>query len=264
MSALSIAAVDSWTLTKRSLTRWRREPMTPVAGILFSFMFMLMFGFLFGGAMQVPGGGDYLDFVVPGILGMSMMFGLEATMLNVVQDKRAGLADRFRAMPMSQVAVIGGRAGADVLDSVVNLTALVGCGLLLGWRFGGSAGEFALAMALLLLLRLSMIWVGIFLGVMIDSPDATALVQILVFPVAFVSSVFAPTETMPGWLAPIADWNPLSATVAAVRELLASPGVGGAGSWPVEHALLLAAVWPVVITLVFGTLAARGYQRRGR
>lgn len=264
MSTLTTAAADSWTLTRRTLTRWRREPMTPIAGILFSFMFMLMFGFLFGGAMRVPGGGDYVDFVVPGILGMSMMFGLEATMLNVVQDKNAGLADRFRAMPMSRVAVIGGRAVADMLDSTLNLVALVGCGLLIGWRFGGSAGELVLAIALLLLLRLSMIWVGIFLGVVIGSPDATALVQILVFPLAFLSSVFVPTATMPGWLAPVADWNPLSATVAAVRELLASPGVGGSGAWPVEHATLLAVAWPVVITLVFGALSVRGYQRLGR
>ncbi|UYM06799.1 ABC transporter permease [Solicola gregarius] len=263
MSILTDTVGDSWTLTKRALIHWQREPMTPVAGILFSFMFMLLFGFLFGGAMQVPGGGDYLDFVVPGILGMSMMFGLEATMLNVVQDKSAGLADRFRAMPMSRSAVVGGRAVADVLDSGLNLVALVGCGLLIGWRFDASPAEFAAALGLLVLLRMSMIWVGIFLGVMIDSPDATALVQILVFPLGFVSSVFVPTATMPDWLAPIADWNPLSATVAAVRELLASPGTGG-DAWPVEHATLLAVGWPIVITFVFGVLAVRGYQRLGR
>ena len=263
MSTLTNTVGDSWTLTKRALLHWRREPMTPVAGILFSFMFMLMFGFLFGGAMQVPGGGDYVDFVVPGILGMSMMFGLESTMLNVVADKRAGLSDRFRAMPMSRSAILGGRAVADTLDSTLNLVALVGCGLLIGWRFDASPFDFLAAMALLLLLRASMIWVGIFLGVMIDSPDATALVQILVFPLGFVSSVFVPTETMPGWLAPIADWNPLSATVAAVRELLSSPGTGGE-AWAVENAALLAVAWPLLLGVVFGALAVRGYQKLGR
>ena len=263
MSTLTSTAGDSWTLTKRALVRWQREPMTPIAGILFSFMFMLMFGFLFGGAMRVPGGGDYVDFVVPGILGMSMMFGLESTMLNVVQDKQAGLSDRFRAMPMSRSAILGGRALADVLDSALNLVALVGCGLLIGWRFDASPVDFLSAMALLLLLRASMIWVGIFLGVVINSPDATALVQILVFPLGFVSSVFVPTATMPGWLAPIADWNPLSATVAAVRELLASPGTGG-GAWAVENAMVLAVAWPVALTVVFGALSVRGYRRLGR
>lgn len=263
MSTFTNTVGDSWTLTKRALIHWQRQPMTPIAGVLFSFMFMLMFGFLFGGAMHVPGGGDYVDFVVPGILGMSMMFGLEATMLNVVEDKKAGLSDRFRAMPMSRSAVLGGRAVADVLDAGLNLVALVGCGLLIGWRFDASAAEFIAAMALLLLLRTSMIWVGVFLGVVIDSPDATALVQILVFPLAFLSSVFVPTATMPGWLAPIADWNPLSATVAAVRDLLTSPGAGG-DAWPVEHAALLAVAWPAAITLVFGTLAVHGYKRLGR
>ena len=263
MSTFANTVGDSWTLTKRALMHWQRQPMTPIAGVLFSFMFMLMFGFLFGGAMHVPGGGDYVDFVVPGILGMSMMFGLESTMLNVVEDKKAGLSDRFRTMPMSRAAVLSGRASADVLDAGLNLVALVGCGLLIGWRFDASTAEFVAAMALLLLLRTSMIWVGVFLGVVIDSPDATALVQILVFPLAFVSSVFVPTSTMPDWLAPIADWNPLSATVAAVRELLGSPGAGG-NAWPVEHATLLATGWPVVITAVFGALAVRGYKRRGR
>ncbi len=263
MSTLASAVGDSWTLTKRALVHWQREPMTPIAGVLFSFMFMVMFGFLFGGAMHVPGGGDYVDFVVPGILGMSMMFGLESTMLNVVQDKRAGLSDRFRAMPMSRSAVLGGRAVADVLDSVLNLVALVGCGLLIGWRFDASPAAFLLAMALLLLLRASMIWVGIFLGVVINSPDATALVQILVFPLGFVSSVFVPTSTMPGWLAPVADWNPLSATVAAVRELLSSPGTGG-DAWAVDNAMLLAVAWPVVLAVVFGVLSVHGYRRLGR
>jgi len=263
VSTLTSTVGDTWTLTKRALVRWQREPMTPIAGILFSFMFMLMFGFLFGGAMHVPGGGDYVDFVVPGILGMSMMFGLEATMLNVVQDKRAGLSDRFRAMPMSRSAILGGRAAADVLDSTLNLVALVGCGLLIGWRFEASPVHFVAAMALLLLLRASMIWVGIFLGVVINSPDATALVQILVFPLAFLSSVFVPPETMPGWLAPIADWNPLSATVAAVRELLASPGTG-ADAWPVDNAIALAVAWPVALTVVFALLSVRGYRKLGR
>jgi len=191
------------------------------------------------------------------------MFGLEATMLNVVQDKRAGLSDRFRAMPMSRSAILGGRAAADVLDSTLNLVALVGCGLLIGWRFEASPVHFVAAMALLLLLRASMIWVGIFLGVVINSPDATALVQILVFPLAFLSSVFVPPETMPGWLAPIADWNPLSATVAAVRELLASPGTG-ADAWPVDNAIALAVAWPVALTVVFALLSVRGYRKLGR
>lgn len=263
MSELRLASLDSWVLTQRHLARWRRQPMTPIASILFSFMFMLMFGFLFGGAMNVPGGGDYVDFVVPGILGMSMMFGLEATMLNVVQDKQSGLSDRFRAMPMSRFAVVGGRAAADLLDSVVNLAGLVLCGLLIGWRFDASVVEFVAAMGLLVLLRLSMIWVGIFLGVVVESPDATALIQILVFPLAFVSSVFAPTESMPGWLAPVADWNPLSATVAAVRDLLGGPGTTG-DAWPVEHAAALAVGWPIAMTVVFGALAIRGYRRLER
>lgn len=231
-------------------------------------MLVLMFGYLFGGAMSVPGGntsggGDYREFLLPGMFVMTMAFGLETTMTSVATDAARGVTDRFRSLPMSPSAVVLGRSIADMLNSVLGLTVMVACGLLVGWRWNGSLGEALLAVGLLLLLRFSLLWVGIYLGLVAKSPEAVAAVQILVWPVLFLSNTFVAPQTMPGWLGAISEWNPLSATVGATRELFGNPGWGGE-SLAAQNTLVLAAAWPLVILAVFFPLCVRRYRRPGR
>lgn len=255
------AVRDAWTVTRRDLTHWTNQPGLLVANLLFSVMVLLMFGFLFGGAMAVPG--DYWEFLVPGVFALTMVFGIESTFTAVSTDLARGVTDRFRSLPMAGSAVVVGRASADLLNSVATLAVLVGTGFAVGWQAHGGLAATLAAFSLLLLLRLAMLWVGIYLGLVARSPEAVMALQILVWPVGFVSNAFVSPATMPGWLGPIAEWNPLSATVAAVRELFGNPG-WASDSWVATHPVLPAVLWPVLLIAVFFPLSVRRYRRLSR
>ena len=247
-------ASDSWTLTRRTLLHWRNQPGQLVLGLLFPVMVLLMFAYLFGGAMAVPGGGDYREFLLPGMFALTMAFGLENTYTAVAADARRGVTDRFRTMPISAAAVVTGRSVADMLTAAVGLAALIGVGLAVGWRWHHGLGNALLAVGLLLLLRYALLWAGIWLALTAGRPETLMAVQILVWPLGFLSSVFAAPETMPGWLGPLAEWNPLSATADATRELFGNPGPSTGRTWP-------AIAWPLLLLAVFVPLAIRRYRR---
>ncbi|WP_369193205.1 ABC transporter permease [Streptomyces djakartensis] len=257
------ALSDSWVLTGRSLAHWARNPAPVVIGLLFPIMMVLMFGYLFGGAMQVPGGGSYREFLVPGMFAMTMVFGIEVTMLAVISDAAKGVTDRFRAMPTSSGAVVTGRSIADMLNSVLGLTVMILCGLAVGWRANSGTGQALAAVGLLLLLRFALLWVGIYLGLVFTDTAAVTAVQTLVWPLGFLSNAFVSPDTMPGWLAAVSEWNPLSATVTATRRLFGNPG-WDTGTWASDQAMVMAVVWPLIIFAVFFPLSVRRYQRLGR
>ncbi|GAA1665310.1 ABC transporter permease [Streptomyces yatensis] len=255
--------VDSWTMTRRGLAHWARQPVQVVVQLVFPVLILLMFAYFLGGGMTVPGGGDYKDFLVPGTLALTMVFGLEGTMLAITQDLNKGVIDRFRSMPMARSAVLVGRSVLDMLQSALGLLVLLGVGLAMGWRWHGGVGDGLLAVGLLLWLRFAMLWLGIFLGMAAGRPEMVQAVQILVWPVGFLSNVFASPETMPGWLGALAVWNPMSATATAIRDLFGGPGGGGEG-WAAGHAQLLAVCWPLALIAVFAPLAVRRYGRLSR
>lgn len=255
-------ARESWLMAERDLRHWRREPWTPIFGILFSIMLVLVFGYLFGGAVALPGGGDYLAYLLPGMLALSMMFGVESTMSAMATDSRKGITDRFRSLPITGVAVPLGRVGADLLNSSLQLAVLMAGGLLVGWSVDGDVGDVALAVVVLLWLRLAVLWVGVFLGLTFRAEGALMAVQVLVWPVGFLSGVIVPPETMPAWLGAVADLNPVSATAAACRELFGNP-TGLTDGLLADHALALALAWPAVLIAVFVPLSVRAYRRLG-
>lgn len=263
LSRLGWALADTWTITRRDLNHWALRPGTVALGWLFPVMVVLMFGGLFGGAISVPDGGGYFEFLMPGMFAMNVLFGLETTMTAVTTDAARGVTDRFRSMPMSSSAVVSGRCVADMLNSAVGLSIMVGAGLLLGWRWHGGPGSALAAVGLLLLLRFALLWVGVFVGLVARGPESVAAVQILVWPIGFLSNVFVDPGTMPGWLGAIAEWNPLSATASATRGLFGNPGFGG-GSWIAQHATLMAVVWPALLAAVFLPLSVRTFIKLGR
>jgi ABC-type multidrug transport system permease subunit len=262
LTRLRWALADGWTVARRDLIHWANQPMTVVFGIVFPIIITLAFGYLFGGAVRVPEGADYFAFLMPGMYGMTMLFGLSATMVAVTTDASKGVTDRFRSMPMAPSAVLIGRAIADLLNSVLVLAGLLACGLAVGWRPATLSGALG-AVGLLLLLRFSLLWAGIYLGLLTRDPGGVVAIQTLEFPIGFLSNAFVAPSTMPGWLGALSEWNPLSSTVAAARELFGNPGWGG-DSWVAQHAVLMAVVWPAVITVVFFVLSVRLYQRLDR
>jgi ABC-2 type transport system permease protein len=264
------ALIDTWTVAGRDLTHWQRRPGAALVNLLFPLLILLMFGYFFGGQMTGfggAGGAGYREFLVPGVFGMTMLFGVEATMLAVSVDANRGITDRFRSLAMSPIAVVGGRSVADLLNSVVGLAVMIAGGLVIGWRWRDGLGSALHAVALLLLLRFALIWVGVYLGLVIKGPEGVAAVQILVWPVSFLSNAFVDPATMPGWLGTVAQWNPLSATVSAIRELFSNPAgtqLVGEQSWIAEHSVLMATLWPVLLLAVFVPLSALRYRRLSR
>ncbi|RAO00269.1 Daunorubicin/doxorubicin resistance ABC transpor ter permease protein DrrB [Micromonospora saelicesensis] len=251
---------DSGTLIWRGLARWRRDPGPLIASLGFNILIVLMFAYLFGGALQVPGGGSYREFLMPGMFVMTMVFGISLTTIAIAEDLERGVTDRLRSMPVSPLAPLAARAVADMLFAVVTLGVLLLTGLAIGWRAHGGVGATLAAVGLILLLRFALIWVGIFLGLVARGQTAVVAVQTLEFPLGFLSNAFVAPSTMPAWLGAVAAWNPLSATVGATRELFGNPGWGG-DSWAAQHYPLLAVLWPLVLVAVFLPLSVARYRR---
>lgn len=255
---------DAVTIAQRDLRHWIQQPANIMITWLFPVMIALMFGGLFGGAMEVPPGSSYFEFLMPGMFTLIMLFGLESTVLAVTADSSRGVIDRFRSLPISSSAVVLGRSLADMLSSVIGLIILIVAGLLLGWRWHHGVLPAIGAFGLLLLLRFALLWIGIFIGLNQKSPEAASPIQILVWPVGFLSNVFVDPSTMPTWLGALAAWNPLSATAAASRQLFGNPEFSiTAATWASQHALALAVLWPLLITAVFLPLSARRFRQIG-
>ncbi|MFI1678963.1 ABC transporter permease [Streptomyces sp. NPDC020607] len=260
------ALADCWNVTRRYLTHFLRQPVTIAWQLGFPIISVLLYGFVFGEAMKVPGGGedgDYKQFLMPGMFVMTMAFGFMNTAMGVVTDSTKGVIDRFRSMPMAPSAVASGRGLADLIVACAELTILALTALAIGWRSGADVVDTLLAFALLLLLRFSLIWVGVYLGLVVPTPEAAGGLYAVAFPLTMISSVFVAPSLMPDWLAPVAAWNPVSSTGTATRELFGNPGAGGT-SWVEQHAVLMAVVWPVVISLVFLPMAVRRFRRLSR
>jgi ABC-2 type transport system permease protein len=262
---LGWAIADAWVITLRDLTHWARQPGALIANtLLFPVMIVLMFGYLLGGAMTVPGGGDYRDFLMPGMFAMTMVFGTGATLAAVSADAARGVTDRFRSLPMAAPAVIAGRAAADMLNSAAALAVLTGCGFLVGWHPHRGAACAIAALGLLLLLRFAFVWIGVYLGLRFyPNPEAVTAVRTLEFPIGFLGNPFVAVSTMPAWLGAIAQWNPLSSTVSATRQLFGAP-TGAHPSWITDHAVLMAVAWPLLLIAVFLPLSLHRYRRLSR
>lgn len=263
LARLRRAARDGWLIAGRDMAQWVREPQMILWGLVMPIMFVVLFAYVLGSAMVVPGGGSYQAFVMPGMFVQTMAFGIGETLAAVQADAGRGVMDRFRSMPMAPSAVVVGRCIANMVYSIVSLVIMVLAGLAVGWRWEGTPTAALAGFGLLLLLRLAFLWIGIYLGLKAKSAEAANSVFGLLFPVTMLSNAFVATALLPVWLGVIADWNPLSATVTATRELFGNP-TGDPTGWVGENALLLAIMWPMVITAVTLPLAVRAYQKLSR
>jgi ABC transporter DrrB family efflux protein len=254
MSSVPYAVSDTLVLAKRSLFRIRRQPDLLVGYTIQPIMFVVLFAYVFGGAIATPGFEDYTDFLLPGIIVQSMVFGGFVTALGLSEDVKKGLIDRFRSLPMWTPAVVTGRILADVGTNAIQLAILLAVGLLIGFRFSSSAPEVLVGVLLLFLIGYAFSWVFAFLGLTASSPEAAnAYGFTILFPLTFISSAFVPTETMPSWLEPFAEHNPFTTMVDAVRALFLGT--------PAGNDIWLAVVWCIVIIAVFAPLSVWRYRR---
>ena len=253
MTALVYAVSDTLVLAERSIKRIRRQPDLLVGFTVQPVMFVLLFVYVFGGAIATPGL-DYVDFLMPGIIVQSMVFGGFVTALGLAEDLKKGLIDRFRSLPMWSPAVLSGRILADVGTNVIQLVVMFTVGIAAGFRFSTSVPEVVAGIALLLLIGYAFSWVFAFIGLTASSPEAAnAYGFTILFPVTFVSSAFVPPETMPSWLQPIAENNPFTTMVDAARALFVGTPAGN-DVWG-------AVAWSLGIIAVFSALSIWRYRR---
>jgi ABC-2 type transport system permease protein len=259
---LRAALRDAGLIAQRDMMQWVHEPQMIVWGLMFPVMSVLLFAYVFGSAMEVPGDGSYREFLMPGIFAQTMAFGIGETMAAVQADTAKGVTDRFRSMPIAPSAVVVGRAAAGMVYSAASLALMIVCGLAIGWRWHGTLAEALVAVGLLLLLRFAFLWVGIALGLKARSAEAANSMFGLLYPVTMLSSAFVAPELMPSWLGTVVEWNPISSTITATRDLFGNPGTGG--GWMADNAVLMSLVWPLAITAVALPLTVRIFQRLSR
>jgi len=254
MSSLGYAVSDTMVLAKRSLLRIPRAPDLLLAFTVQPIMFVLLFVYVFGGAIQTPGYDDYVDFLMPGIIVQTMSFGGFVTALGLSEDLKKGLIDRFRSLPMARSAVLAGRTLADVVTNLLSLVVMTVVGLLVGLTFSSSPFEVFAGVLLMLLFGYAFSWVFAYVGLTASSPEAAqSLGFIAIFPLTFASSAFVPPESMPDWLQAFAEINPFTTVVDAMRALW----VGG----PANNDIWAAVAWSLGLIVVFAPLSVRRYRR---
>jgi ABC transporter DrrB family efflux protein len=261
VNGLPAPIADGLVIAWRTLKRVPRIPELAIFAILQSIMFVVLFAYVFGGAIPLPGGGSYREYLMPGIFVQTLAFAGITTAIAFADDMTKGIIDRFRSLPMARSAVLSGRTFADVIYTLGILVVLMASGLVVGWRVHSSLGDFLLAVALMIFFTYAMAWVGVYLGLVAPTVETVQqLGFLIIFPLTFLSNAFVPTETLPAVLQPIAEWNPISALTQATRQLFGNPSPFPSGSFPSEHPYLLSVAWTVAILLAFVPLGIRRYR----
>jgi ABC transporter DrrB family efflux protein len=255
---------DTWLMAGRNLRRLPRAPEQIGGAIAQPVMFTLLFTYVFGAAIAVPGGGSYPQYLLPGIMVQVMAFASIGTAAGVAEDMASGIVDRFRSLPIARSAVLGGRALSDLVQRAGQLAVLAGLGLAVGWRAHHDLAHTLAAFGLLLLFGLAFAWVGTWIGLTARNVEATNNFGLLwLFPVTFIASTFVPLTGMPTWLRGVAEWNPVSAMVGACRQLFGDPTTPS-HAWPLTHPVIAAVAWSALLIAVFAPLAVRRYQTMAR
>jgi ABC transporter DrrB family efflux protein len=245
---------DTLVIAERNLVRLPRAPDLLLAFTIQPVMFVLLFVYVFGGAIRTPGYASYVDYLIPGIIVQNIAFGGFVTAVGLCEDLRKGLIDRFRSLPMARAAVLAGRTLADVVTNLLSVSVLLVTGLIIGFTFHAPLGHVVAGIGLLLLFGYAFSWFFALLGMLVSSPEAAnSLGFIAVFPLTFISSAFVPVASMPAGLRDFAQVNPFTVVVDAMRSLW----VGA----PAGNYVWGATAWSVGILAIFAPLAVARYRR---
>jgi ABC-2 type transport system permease protein/oleandomycin transport system permease protein len=253
-SSTTFAAVsDALAMAGRGLTTYRRVPQLLVFSTIQPIVFVLMFRYVFGGAITVPGV-DYVNFLMPGIFVQTVVFGAMGTAVGLATDVKSGLLERFRSLPMSRSAVLAGRTLADLARNVFVVALMAAVGFAVGFRLHSSVWAFIAALLLVLAFGYALSWVFATVGLFVGDPETAQAASFpLLAPLVFASSAFVPVASMPGWLQVFAENQPVSATASAARALVLGE--------PAQSYVLQSIAWSVVVVAVFAPLAVWRYRR---
>ena len=255
------AASDGWVMAKRNLIKIKRVPDILVFVLISPIMFVLLFAYVFGGAIDVPNV-DYKEFLVPGIFAQTVVFGATFTGYGLADDMQKGIIDRFRSLPMSQSAVLVGRTTSDVAYNVISLAIMGLTGLLVGWRIREGLVDAVLGFLLLLVFAYAISWIMAYVGLLVPSVEVVNNASfIVIMPLTFVSNAFVPMSSFDGVLKTFVEWNPVSTVTQATRELFGNTGgVPVPDSWAMQHPAVYSLLWAAAIVAVFAPLSVRQYR----
>ncbi len=263
MNALTMPIADGWTIARRNALKIRRSPDLLGATIMFPIVFVLMFAYVFGSVIQVPGM-SYREFLLPGIFVQAVIIGAQVTGYTLTLDLQKGIFDRFRSLPMAPSAVLIGQTVSDLLMNLASLVVMAVMGLIVGWRVHTPAYEAVLGLGLLLLFAYAFSWFTATVALSLRTPESFNNIATMVsFPLMFISNAFLDSSKLPAPLRVVAEWNPVSTFTQAARELFGntSAALKTSHAWPLRHAVPASLLWIAVILVVFVPLATRRYQK---
>ena len=264
LRALADGRIVAW----RNVIKIQRVPELLVFVVISPIMFVLLFAYVFGGSIDIPGS-SYREFMIGGIFAQTVVFGSTFTGAGIADDMQKGIINRFRSLPMARSAVLIGRTASDVIYNLITLIIMALSGLIVGWRFHDGWGNALLGFAVLLLFAYAFSWIMGYIGLLVPSVEVINNASfIVIFPLTFIANTFVPSENLPPVLRHFAEWNPVSAVTQAARDLFGNvpPGLPEPTAWPLRNAVLYTLIWVVVIIAVFAPLAVRRYNtatRRG-
>lgn len=261
-SPLAKTVSDGWIATRRNIYKLRRDPEIFIFSLIQPIMFVLLFNYVFAGAIQVEGG-DYTQFLMAGIFAQTIVLSSTYSGSAMAQDLKDGIIDRFRTLPMSSAAVLIGRTFGDLVINGSSLIVMMITGYVIGWRIDSSLPEAALAVLLLLFFSYAFSWVMALIGMSVRSPEIINNVSFLVlFPMTFLSNAFVPSETLPGPLRVFAEWNPVSALIQSTRELFGNvpAGIPAGDSWLQQNPLTTVFAALILMLVIFIPLSIRKFK----
>ncbi len=263
MKELLYAISDGHVIAKRNVIKIKRVPEVLVFVLLSPIMFVLLFAYVFGGSINIPGG-SYREFLIGGIFAQTVIFGATFTGAGIADDMQKGIIDRFRSLPMSRAAMLVGRTASDVIYNVLSLLIMALTGLIVGWRIHNGIFDMLVGFVLLIAFAYAFSWVMAYVGLMVPSVEVINNASFMViFPLTFVANTFVPAENLPSALRGFAEWNPVSAVTQAARELFGNlpPGTPEPTAWPLQNPILYTIIWIVIIIAIFAPLSVHRYAR---
>ena len=263
MSELLASFGDGAVIAKRNLIKVVRVPETLVFVLISPIMFVLLFAYVFGSAIDIPGS-SYREFLIGGIFAQTIVFGSTFTGAGLAEDMQKGIINRFRSLPMSRVAVVAGRTASDVVYNLLSLTIMTITGLLVGWRAHNGILRALAAFALLLLFAYAFSWIMALVGLSVPSVEVVNNAAfVVIFPLTFIANTFVPSENLPTPLRVFAEWNPVSSVTQATRELFGNipPEATAPTAWSLRHPVLYTLIWVAIIIAVFAPLSTRRYRQ---
>jgi len=263
MGRLTLALADGAVVAKRNVIKIIRVPEVLVFVLISPIMFVLLFAYVFGSSIAVPGG-QYREFLIAGIFAQTVIFGATFTGAGLADDMQKGIIDRFRSLPMSRSAVLLGRTVSDIVYNALSMLIMGAAGFIVGWRIRGTLAGAIGGFALLLLFAYAFSWVMAYVGLSVPSVEVVNNASfIVIFPVTFIANTFVPAENLPSALRSFAEWNPVSTVTQAVREMLGNipPGTPEPSAWSLQNPVLYTLFWMVAIVAIFAPLSVRKYKQ---